>query len=104
MKYPTMGEYHAALVHADNEYDGGRSVSKLMKYLVYFANNNPRLRGHINTRQTAISSWAWEISAPDGTKNADTIDATHRQSDAIALLRRTAETAALYEIFFIDLR
>lgn len=71
MKYPTLSQFQSAIKSADIEDDSNRDSSLLMNYLQYFANHNPRIKGHIRTREAAISSWGWEVVDSDGSRLAE---------------------------------
>jgi hypothetical protein len=96
MKYPTQHQFENSLLSADNADDNSRDTSLLMNFLTYFANNNPRIRGHINTRQTAIASWGWDIIGLDGKESTETEETSARLSNAIKLLTREICSVALF--------
>ncbi len=99
--YPTFAEYRNQLRLADAEEAKYRDVRPLMQTLQLFANTNPRLRGHILTRQTAVSSRPWRLEAPD-----DSIVETAVQDlrKTIATLLQTTITLPLYGVFAVKLQ
>lgn len=92
MKYPTLQQYQTAIKYADNDDPANRDSSLLMNYLTYFANFNPRIKGHIKTREAAISSWSWMITAPDGTH----LDVSMQLAQSISLIGRGVVAASLF--------
>ncbi len=93
MRYPTLSEFQTALKLADLEDYNSRDSSLLMRYLEYFANNNPRIKGHIKTREAAISSWGWEIIDYDGIRLNDI---ENRVAAAIRTIIAGTVSAALF--------
>lgn len=63
MEYPTIQQLDVATTTADAPFESA-DPRMLIGYLKNFMNVNTRLRGHKLTRQTALSSWDWEI-VPD---------------------------------------
>ena len=104
MRYPTEQEFQAAIRAADNIEDKSRNTTKLLDYLSYFANNNPRIKGHINTRQTAIASWGWEITDAEGKKPPEAINTAIRLGKTIRRLINEVVYGSIYGWFAIDLR
>lgn len=61
LKYPTIETYRKQMLQADSEDDKTRDVRPMYTTLMMFPQLNPRIRGHILTRRTAVSSWDWSI-------------------------------------------
>lgn len=65
LKYPTIEAFRRQLQLADLDDDRNRDTRQMFTTLMMFPQLNPRIRGHILTRKTAVSSWEWEIQAID---------------------------------------
>ena len=72
MRYPKKEEFEKAEQTADLADDMSRDSTKLIEFLTYFSTKNPRLKGHVRTRTTAVSSWGWDIK-DDKKKSADDV-------------------------------
>ncbi len=62
--YPEIDDIKKALKKADNESEKDRDVRPLMAIEMRMVEASGRLRGHVLTRRTAITSYDWDI-APD---------------------------------------
>lgn len=65
LRYPSIETYRKQMMQADSEDDKSRDVRPLFETLMMFPQLNPRIRGHILTRKTAVSSWDWSIEPMD---------------------------------------
>lgn len=63
--YPTIEKYYKAVEQADNIDNDYKNTKALTEILSLMNTLNPRIRGAINTRKTAIRSWGWDIIAFD---------------------------------------
>ncbi len=60
LKYPTIPELEQAFLLADKPFeiaDGRLLAEHCTKFII----KNSRIKGHINTRRTAVASWDWDI-------------------------------------------
>lgn len=60
LKYPSISELEQAFLLADKPFDiaDGRLLAE---HCTKFIIKNSRIKGHINTRRTAVASWDWDI-------------------------------------------
>src|SRR5687768_13476434 len=64
---PEIKKAFATLKDADKT-DDKRDVRPLMSLLMRIVSASPRLRGHITTRRTGVSSFNWRIKTDDPAK------------------------------------
>ena len=96
LRLPTIKEFKWALRYADNDIDKSRDTTQLMKFLIYIANHNGRLKGHINARIAAISSWEWEIIDESGEKSIITNEVESQLREAIQKIPKLIVNISLY--------
>ncbi|MEP7217947.1 MAG: DUF935 family protein [Bacteroidota bacterium] len=63
--YPTIQQATRAMQQADNSDPQYRDQRPLMAILMRIAEASPRIRGHVLTRRTAVTSFTWSIISPD---------------------------------------
>jgi len=99
MKYPELTKYNSLLQMVDSD-DDRKDTSEFFKHLRNFTIMNPRIRGHINMRQTAITSWGWQI---ESLNNQDTTEISARLYQSIDLILRAICDFALFGKLLINL-
>lgn len=95
LKYPSMETYYSAMENADGDPDKCDPRS-LIKYLMLFTYVNARLRGHILTRKTAVSSWDWDIIPYNPNDAEKALEAKVRLKNAINTIVRNRVDTVLY--------
>jgi hypothetical protein len=82
--YPTFQEAQTAAERADRDDINSRDTRGLMAVLMRIVNANPRLRGHIMTRRTALSSFSYSLLAYERSDEQRASEAMLRLGKAIA--------------------
>ncbi len=82
--YPSFEQCKKAEQKAENEDPKSRDTRELMSILMRCVDANPRLRGHILTRRTALSSFSWDIVPYETTDEQRALDAKSRLRKAIS--------------------
>lgn len=102
LKYPSIPEVESAFLAADETFakaDGRLLAEHCTKFMI----KNSRLKGHINTRRTAVASWDWDIM-PYETKDAEiAFEARKRLSKIINRIVPGRINASLYGHYAIDI-
>lgn len=91
--YPEISKVLTLLKNADSKEDDSRNPVELYKLLRKIPDINPRVAGHILTRNTAVSSFGWSIVGLDDSSKNIIPETTARLNKAInTLMRRHALT------------
>ena len=93
--YPEVEDIRKAMQKADKEKESERDIRNLMSLLMRMVETSPRLRGHMLTRRTAVTSYDWNIVAenPADQEKADEVRA-RLQKTINAVLNRHTQTPA----------
>lgn len=94
--YPSQQRILELLENSTLKEDKSRSTAELFKLLRKISDFNPRISGHILTRNTAISAFSWRIIAPDSNDEEKAADATLRLKNVIL---RLASRHALTHVY-----
>lgn len=103
--YPDIQKIITNIENADNDDDKARDSRELYKLLRKMPDYNPRISGHILTRNTAVSSYGWKIVPKDDTAIDRAAEVQARLKSAIDfLINRHAATHAyghqVYDVSF----
>lgn len=103
---PTQKQLDDAQRLADDDDDKTRDVRPLMSILMRLRRADPRLRGHILTRSTAVSSFGWSIIPADPNPTPLDIErADKARQRCSALIREVIKhrlQASLYDVMCIE--
>ena len=99
---PTLQQVRQAYRLADLDDDRIRDTRPLMSLLMRMRVNNPRLRGHILTRKTAVSSFDWQIVSADGDDNR-TAQVRQRLTPIINEVMQHQVQAPLFDALCLEL-
>ncbi len=101
--YPTLDQFFAACKNADEPNDKVRSTEVMFKYLKQlFA--NPRISGHATTRNSALSSFSWNLTVSDATFQKKAEEMKTRLSPAINAILQKQLNTVLYGAFLVKLQ
>jgi phage gp29-like protein len=84
--YPSQQRILELLENSTLKEDKSRSTAELFKLLRKISDFNPRISGHILTRNTAISAFSWRIIAADSSDEQKAQEATTRLKETITAL------------------
>lgn len=94
--YPDINKALSILKTADNKDDEFRDTRELYKILRKIPDINPRIAGHILTRNTAVSSFGWSLMPIDDTSIDLTLEAKRRLEKVINILIRRHALTHIY--------
>lgn len=103
LDYPSYKAFLRDACRADS--DPMMAVSRVLPLEVLALSRSPKLFGYVLTRETALSSFGWDFTVPDGANNEIAAQAKARCRDLIhTMITNHAQTAlfgcSLYEIEF----
>lgn len=94
--YPTFQEAQVTAEKADRDDPQTRDTRALMAVLMRIVNANPRLRGHVMTRRTALSSFSWSLVPYEKSDEQKVLETQLRLGKAIRQVIRYHTDTPIY--------
>lgn len=101
--YPSFEQCKKAEQKAEIDDPKTRDTRELMAILMRLVEANPRLRGHILTRRTALSSFTWDIVPYETTDEQRATDAQTRLRKAVARIISNHTDSPLFGAMVLEM-